>query len=217
MYFDAVGAVVRTFTNTIISYLPNLIGGILILAIGLVLAQILRKVLLSVFGFFKIGKLIMMSNAAREKEVKIWEDILVELISWAVVILFLIPASEVWGLSQVSIVLNQLLFYIPNVFVAVVIGFIGLIVSNLVAELVRHSVRTAGGKSANTLSVLARYAIVFFTVLIVLNQLGIAQDLIRILFTGIIAMLAIAGGLAFGLGGQTVAREILEDFRKSVK
>jgi hypothetical protein len=57
----------------------------------------------------------------------------------------------------------------------------------------------------------------FFTILVVLNQLGVAQDLIRILFTGIVALLALAGGLAFGLGGQTAAKEILEEVRNKLK
>ena len=73
-----------------------------------------------------------------------------------------------------------------------------------------------GAKSSNALSTLARYAIIFFTILIVLNQLGIAQDLVRILFTGIVAMLAIAGGLAFGMGGKDLAKDILEDLRRKV-
>ena len=217
MYLEPVNEVIVTFAGSVVRYIPNLIGGLLILGIGLVLAQIARRLLDSFFGFFKFGMLVRRTNIGSEKEVKIWEDILIELISWSVVILFLIPAAEVWGLTRVTEVLNQLLFYLPNVLVAVVIGFIGLLVANLVADLVRHSVRTMGATSAKTLSAVARYSIVFFTALIVLNQLGIAQDLVRILFTGIVAMLAIAGGLAFGLGGQSVAKEILEDFRKSIK
>jgi hypothetical protein len=217
MYFNAVNDAVQSFTRTTISYLPNFFGGLIIFAIGLILAQIVRKLLTSIFGFFKLGMLIKRTNLAKEKEVKIWEDILIELISWAVVILFLIPTAEVWGLTRVTVVLNQLLFYLPNVFVAVVVAFIGLIMANLISDLVRQGSRTAGSASSNTLGAIAQYAIIFFTALVVLNQLGIAQDLIRILFTGIVAMIAIAGGLAFGLGGQTVAKEMLEEFRKSVK
>lgn len=216
MLFEAVNPVISTFLRSFIAYLPNLFGGLLIFAIGLVLAEILRKVLVSLFNFFKLELIIKKTKLAGEKEVKIWKEILAELLRWSVVILFLIPAVEVWGLSKVTIVLNQLLFYLPNVLVAVVIGFIGLIFANLVSDLVKHSVKTVGSTSANTLAVLAKFSIVFFTVLIVMNQLGIAQDLIRILFTGIVAMLALAGGLSFGLGGKDIAKEILEEFKKKL-
>ncbi len=216
MIFDTVNPVINNFVSSTSSYLPNFLGGLLILAIGLVLSQIVRKVLVSLFDFFKLGVLIGKTKFAREREVQVWENIVVELVSWATVILFLIPAAEVWGLAQVTVVLRQLLFYIPNVLVAVVIGFIGLIFANLAADIIRQSVRAMGAASANALSALARYAILFFTILIVLNQLGIAQDLVRILFTGIVAMLAIAGGLAFGLGGKDLAKDILDELRKKV-
>lgn len=214
MVFEAINPVLSSFWRSFYNYLPNLFGGLLILAIGLVLAEILRKIFITLFNFLRLDLLIKKTKLATEKEVQIWRDIIAELTRWTVVILFLIPSVEVWGLSRVTVVLNQLLFYLPNVLVAVVIGFVGLIFANLVSNLVKHSVKTVGATSANSLSALAHFAIVFFTVLIVLNQLGIAQDLIRILFTGIVAMLAIAGGLAFGLGGKDIAREILEEFRK---
>ena len=99
---------------------------------------------------------------------------------------------------------------------AVVIGFIGLVIANLVHDLVIHTYRGLGSTSVNLLGTVARYAIVFFTALVVLNQLGVAADLIRILFTGIVAMLAIAGGLAFGLGGQDSAKKALDQFLKRV-
>ena len=62
-----------------------------------------------------------------------------------------------------------------------------------------------------------QWAISIFVILAVLNQLGVASDLIRILFTGIVAMIAIAGGIAFGLGGQDSARQVLEEFKKRIK
>lgn len=214
--FYTVNDIVQTFLQSFMLYLPNLLGGLLIFVIGLIIAQLMRRLLASIFDFFKFDLLVKKTKLASGQEVNIWKEILVELLGWSVVILFLIPAAEVWGLSRVTEVLKQLLFYLPNVLVAVIIGFIGLIFANLVSDVVRHSVRTVGSTSANTLAALARYSIAFFTVLIVMNQLGIAQDLIRILFTGIVAMIAIAGGLAFGLGGKDLAKNILEEFKKNV-
>src|SRR3989344_7641988 len=215
--FDAMQSIVTTFFRSLVLYLPNFIGGLVILAIGLVLSQIVRSLVSTLFSVFKLDEIIKQARIGKKEQVKVWQDLLTELAGWSVVILFLVPASEVWGLSKVSDILNNILYYIPNVLVAVVIGLIGLVIANLVADFVRHSARTVGSTSANTLSALGRYAIVFFTILIVLNQLGVAQDLIRILFTGIVALVAIAGGLAFGLGGQNAAKDVLDEFRRSLK
>lgn len=216
MLVETINSVISTFFKKLVDYLPNLLGGILVLGFGLILAEITRKILISLFKFLKLSILLKKTRLLKEKEVLIWEEILAEIIRWSIVILFLIPSVEIWGLSKVTMVLNQLLFYLPNVLVAVIIGFIGFIFANLVSDLVRHSLQTIGSAFSNTLAALARFSIVFFTVLIVMHQLGIAQDLVRILFTGIVAMLALAGGLAFGLGGKDIAKEILEELRKKL-
>lgn len=216
MVADTINPIISTFLNSIIGYFPHFFAGLLIFIIGLIIAEILKKILLSLFRLFKLKVLLSRWKVASEKEVKIWEEIFAELLRWSMVVLFLIPAAEVWGLSKITGVFNQLLFYLPNVLISVVIGFVGIIFSHLIADLVKQSVKSVRPVSAVMLSALARYAVIFFTVLIVMNQLGIAQDLIRILFTGIVAMLALAGGLAFGLGGKEVAKDLLDTLRKKL-
>ncbi len=212
-----VDKVITNFWAKFTNYLPDFFGGLLILIIGLILASLLKGFITTIFRFLKLEAIFQKTKVLAKSEVRIWEDVLAEILRWTVVILFLIPTLEVWGLSRATAVLNQFLFYLPNIIVAVIIAFIGLLAANLVADLVRHSIKTIGATSANTIAVSAKGVIVFFTVLIILNQLGVAQDLIRILFTGIVAMLAIAGGLAFGLGGKDIAKEILEELRKKLK
>lgn len=205
------------FFQSLGSYLPSLFGGIVILVIGLLIGGIVKHVLVTVLNFLKVEALFERAKLFKKSEVKIWENVLIELLKWALIIVFLVPALEVWGLSQATVFLNEFLIYLPNVIIAVVIGFVGLLAANLVSDLVRHSVRSIGATSANSLAVFTKGAITFFTVLVVLNQLGVAQDLIRILFTGIVAMLALAGGLAFGLGGQDFAKEILDELKRKLK
>lgn len=214
---ELVNGVVSKFWIRFINYLPDFFGGLIILVMGLILSGVIKKFLQTILRFLRIDALLQKTRLLDKSEVKIWEEVLLEIIRWTVVILFLIPTLEVWGLSRATTVLNQFLFYLPNVIVAVVIGFVGLLSANLVADVVKHSIDTIGTTSAKTLAVFAKGIITFFTCLIVLNQLGVAQDLIRILFTGIIAMLAIAGGLAFGLGGKDQAKELLDQLRKKLK
>lgn len=223
---EAVAATVSTVVVTSLanlgSYLPQFLGGLVVLLIGLAVAAILREIVLRVLRFValerwleKVGQFLTRPGR-RPREALLWSDLLAELVRWAVVILFLIPAAEAWGLPRVTEVLNQVLFYLPNVFVATVVGFVGLAVANLTHDVVRNASRGLGSESTNLLANVARYALVFFTALVVLNQLGVASDLVRILFTGVVAMLALAGGLAFGLGGQSTARKALDEFLRRV-
>lgn len=214
---DLVNGILLNFFRKLSIYLPNFFGGLLILLIGLVLASILKRILISIFSFFKLELLLQKTKLMNNVEVALWEEVFAEILKWTVVILFLIPTLEVWQLSRATLVLNQFLFYLPNVIVAVIIGFVGLLTANLVSDLVRHSIHSLGSTFAQTLSVFAKATIVFFTILIVMNQLGVAQDLVRILFTGIVAMISLAGGLAFGLGGKEMATELLKELRRKLK
>ena len=205
------------FIQNLANYLPSLFGGLIILIIGLLIGSIVKHVLMSLFNFLRVENLFEKAKIFKKIEIRIWEEVLTEILKWSLIVVFLVPALEVWGLSRATVFLNQFLLYLPNVIVAVVISFVGLLAANLGADLVRHSVHTMGSTSANSLAVFTKWAVTFFTVLVVMNQLGVAQDLIRILFTGIVAMLALAGGLAFGLGGRDLAHELLEELKNKLK
>src|SRR3989344_4106139 len=208
-----IASIVSNFFTGIALYLPQFIAGLLLLLVGLLIAGVIKQVILGFFNLLKLEKWAKDANVPPSYDVKVWPVLFAELLRWTVLILFLVSAVETWGIKKVGDVLNQLLLYLPNVFVAVVIGMVGVVVGNLVADVIRHSSKSLGAHSAGTLSTLGRYSIYIFTSLIVLHQLGVAADLIRILFTGVVAMLALAGGLAFGLGGQDTARDVLRNLR----
>ena len=214
--FDSTNFVLVQFWSRFVNYLPDFFGGLLIVITGYVVAIILKKLLLAILSFSRIDSILNKTKLISTREVRLWEAVLAELVKWTVIILFLIPTLETWGLSRATEVLNQFVFYIPNVIVAVIIGFVGIVVSNLSADVVRQGSKSAGDSASGSLAIFARSTILFFTILIMLNQLGVAQDLIRIFFTGLITMLAIAGGLAFGLGGKDHARELLDELKKKL-
>lgn len=220
----SVGDIVTNSLKSLGSYLPQFLAGLVLLLVGLAVAAILKEIVIRFLTLLRVdewfgnvtdwfGKL----KSEQAVRGKVWPKLLAELVRWTVVILFLVPAAEAWGLSKVTELLNQFLLYVPNVFVAVVIAFIGIVVANLVSDIVKNASKSLGGTSSNLLSNTGKYALYFFTVLVVLNQLGVASDLVRILFTGIVAMIAIAGGLAFGLGGQDSAKRIWGELQKRVE
>lgn len=214
---DIINVVLVNFFKSIGNFLPNLLAGILILLIGFLIGSIAKHLFVTLFNFLRFDDLFHKTKLIQKGQIKIWIEVLTEIFKWMLIIVFLIPTLEIWGLSKATSVLNDFLYYLPNIIVAVIIAFVGLLAGNLGADLVKHSVKTIGSKSANSLAVFTKWTINFFTILIVLNQLGVAQDLIRILFTGIVAMLSLAGGLAFGLGGKDFAKEILENLKKKLE
>lgn len=200
--------------DSVRSYLPRFLAGLVVLMIGLVVSSLVKRLVLSLLKALRVGKFLVTIRMVKEEgEIKVWEVIIAELIRWSLTILFLVPTAEVWGLPKVTDILNQMLLFLPNVFVAVIVGLIGAVFANLTYDVVKQGAKSLGSSVANSLSVVAKYAILFFTVLVILNQLGVASDLVRILFTGLVAMLALAGGLAFGLGGQDSAKEILKELK----
>lgn len=217
---NSLGVLITSLFSTmfggLLAYLPQFLAGLIVLLMGLVVAAISKHIILIFFKVVKIEKWLEEAKVAKEKDVRVWPEIISELVRWSVVVLFLVPAAEIWGVPRVTDVLSQLLFYLPNVFVAVIVGLVGVVAANITHDIVKHGSKSLGSSSANALANIARYSILFFTALIVLHQLGVASDLIRILFTGIVAMLAIAGGLAFGLGGQDLAKEILKGLLKKL-
>lgn len=209
--------VFAAFYRKTMNYLPNFFYGLLVLFLGILLSGIVKQVWLSLVNFLKVGKLLKSAKIGTDKSIAIWAEVLGELFKWVTIILFLVPTVEVWGLSRMVVVLNSLLFYLPNVIVAVIIALVGYVVANLSYEIVLNSVKSLHNRLSKTVAGFARYSILTFTALVVLNQLGVAQDLIRILFTGIVFMIALAGGLAFGLGGKEFAQDTLRDLQKSLK
>ncbi len=129
------------------------------------------------------------------------------------ILVFLIPAFNILGLTQVNTFLNEVLVYIPQVIVAAIILFIASVASDLLSGMVSGATKAMGSNMANILGSMTRSAIWIFAFMIALSQLGIAAQYMSILFTGIIAMLALAGGLAFGLGGKDAAADLIKEIR----
>jgi len=211
---DTLSSTLNTSVQAIVAFAPKFVLGLIFLLIGIIIAAFLKQVLKELFRFLKVDSYLAKYGVPETKEGAQWSNIIAEIARWFVIIAFLIPTADVWGLGRFASVLDGLLGYLPNVFVAVLLLLVGFVVARLVHDLVLASVHGLSRESAKSVAMIAKYSVLVFVFLVVLNQLGIASDLIRILFSGIVAMLAIAGGLAFGLGGKDAAKDAIEKLRK---
>ena len=132
-------------------------------------------------------------------------------------LIMLVAAFDILGLSQINSYLTQVLVYIPEVVVAAAILYVASIASDILGGLVHGSTHALGSRIAHLLGTGTRVAIWVFAVLAALTQLGIAAQYMFTLFTGFVAMVAIAGGLAFGLGGKDAAAELIKEIRTEIK
>ena len=199
------------------AFIPKFVAGLIIILIGIIVAAILKQVVVALLRSLKIDIFLKRYGVPGLKDEFTWTNILAELVRWFVIIVFLIPTADVWNLPRITTVLNEFLMYLPNVFVAAVIAMVGFVIARLAHDVILVSAKNIDSKTASTIATVARWAVNVFVILAVLTQLGVAADLIRILFTGLVAMMAIAGGIAFGLGGQASAKDSVENIRKRLK
>lgn len=130
------------------------------------------------------------------------------------IFLFFIEATKLAEFHQVSQFLNDVIGYVPEVIIAVLIMLVGIRMGNVMSGIIKTSFGFTKSSTANVLGIAAKYTILTFAVLAALSQLQIADILVQTLFVGFVAMLTLAGGLAFGLGGKDVVRELLEAIKK---
>lgn len=204
-----------------VAFVPSLIGAIIIFALGWVIAAALGRLATRVLSVAQVDKIFDSLGVMKmvHKSGLDWEfsGFIGWLVKWFLVIAFFLAASDVLGLKEVANFLNSILGYIPNIFVAAIILLIAALVADFLEKLIKASMKAAGFAAPSTVGVMVRWSVWIFAFLAIFDQLGIAQNLVNTLFMGFVAFLAIAGGLAFGLGGQGVAKEMLEGLSKEMR
>jgi hypothetical protein len=218
---DTVSSSFQDLWVRFIDFLPSLVGALLVIIIGWMIASALGKLvakLLKKLWLDKALKKIRIGEVFEKAGVPFnISNSLGFLVKWFLIIVFMLAAADILRLTQVTEFLNRVLLYIPNVVIAVVIMLVGVLFANFLAQIIEHGVKAARLEAGHFLAGIAKWAIIIFATLAALVQLGIASSLLQILFTGLIAMLAIAGGLAFGLGGRQHAEKVLSNLEKDLK
>src|SRR5918999_1610839 len=190
------------------SYLPQLIGAIVILIVGYVVARVLQAIVgrvLQGIGFdrwMERGGIKQFFDRAETNQTPV--SILGALVFWFVFIIAITMAADALGIPQVSAVLTQLIAYIPSIIAAILILILAALLANFISGIVR------GATGSDILSSIARYAIIVYAVFAAITQLGIAVELTAPTFLIVLGAVALGAAIAFGLGGREVAQDILQ-------
>lgn len=218
---DVVRTSLLTLWSGVAAFVPRLVAAVIVFLVGWLVAVLLGKLA------YHIVRVLHVDNALTKVGFRqAWERsgyhlntaaLFYELVKWFFIIVFLMAATNILGLQQVTEFLRTVVYYLPNVIVAAVILLIGILVAKLLENLVGASVRAAGLASANFLGVVTKWSVFLFALLISLAQLRVADEVIRIIIIGAVGAGALAVGLSFGLGGVKHADELIGTLRKKIE
>jgi small-conductance mechanosensitive channel len=204
-----------------VNFVPGLLGAIILFVIGWVVGSIVGKAISQLLVAIKLDKLF--ENAG----VKDFTDragirfsvsgFFGGIVKWFIIIVFLMASLQIIGLTQVNDFIGQaVVYYLPKVMIAAFVLIIATVIADAVKKLIQAGAKAMNVHSANFLGSIAKYAIWIFALIIALSELGIATYFMQVLFMGFVVMFAIAGGLAFGLGGKEAAARTIEKISRDI-
>lgn len=198
-----------------VGFIPNLIAALVVFFVGWAIAVAIGRIVEKLIIILRINQAFEnirgLKDAAGRAGLKINIPLLIgEIVKWFLIIVTLLAATDILGLREVSAFLREVLAYIPNVVVAALILVIAVVLGNFVYRTVAASVKAAGFGAGPAIAAVSKWAIIIFAFMAALAQLNVAVQLIQTVLTAIFAMLALAGGLAFGLGGKDMAAKWLK-------
>ncbi|MBI2042344.1 MAG: hypothetical protein HYT21_01130 [Candidatus Nealsonbacteria bacterium] len=203
------------------NFIPALIGAVVVFVIGWFIAVGVGKLVseaLKRLNFNRMFEKGAWKEALEKAEFKVDAAGFVGMVAqWVLVIVFLLASVEILGLTQFAEFLNSVLAYLPNVIVATFIFVAAVIISELLEKVLRAAVESIKVGYGHLVGVIVKWSIWIFALLAILIQLQVAPSLINTLFTGLVAVIVVSAGLAFGLGGREIAAEVLRDLYKKLK
>ena len=202
----------------ILDYLPILLGALIILIVGWIVANAIRRLvdwLLKAARFDALADKAGISEVLRKGDLKISARHVVSgLVYWLVMIMVLVMAVDALGLPKGSDVLASLFAYVPKVIAALLVLVVAMFLASFVSEIVRTACGNAKLPSPEVIAGVSRWAIIIFAVTIAMEELGIAPLLVGTAFNIILGGVVLALALAFGLGGKDAAAKYLEELRQ---
>lgn len=204
-----------------LAILPKLLLAIIFFMVGWIVGKLVCKAIAHLFSALKIDRLFSDAGIGRIMDRAGYHftvgELLGGIVKWFIILVFLVSSLELIGLVEVNQFLVQIVSYLPHVIIAALILIAANLIADLLKKIISGSSRVAHLRSAQMMGAVASYAVWVFAFIFALSELGIAPQFMQILFIGIVAMFAISGGLAFGLGGKEAASRVIENVREDMK
>lgn len=201
-------------------FLPKLLGSIIVLVIGWFIAIGLGRLVAEILKQLKFNKIFERAGwkeALDKAELKVDpSEFIGAICKWILVIVFLLASVEILGFVQFADFLKSVVAWLPNLIVASAIFVVTVILTDILEKIIKAGVKKMEVGYADFLGMAVRWAIFIFAGLAILLQLGITPTIINTLVMGFVGMIALALGLAFGLGGKDAAARLIEDVKEKI-
>jgi Conserved TM helix len=216
---DAVLVSVTDALRNFLGFLPALVGALIVVILGWILSGFIAGLIekgLKAVGFERASDSAGISGFIQRSGTD-WtaSRVVAEIVKWFIRLVAIQAAAQILGMGQITAIINSILLFLPNLIVALAIIVLGAFIAKFVAGVVRSSVAEMGFSNPDLIAAIARYGIIAFAVVAAIDQLGIAETVVNTLLIGTVGALALAVGLAFGLGGQQTAGRLTESWYAS--
>ncbi len=203
----------------VMQFIPQLIVALLVLIVGWIIAGIVAGLVRKAFKTLHIDDALdkagvddLSNRAGFRFRPGYFAGMIVK---WFIIIAFAVVSFDILGLEEVTVFMREVVLgYLPQVFAAALILFVGVFVANLARNVLTASLQAAGTKNTALYGKLTYALVITFTIMAIMNQLQIADELVETLFMGIVFALSLGAGLAFGLGGKDAAGRFIEHVTK---
>ncbi len=207
--------------SIIYNIVPKLIGALIVFGIGFLLGKWAKRIVVKVLESINLSKLAQKTTLEAfldkaDVKTKI-EEVIGGFVKWIIVLLFTIASINMLGIPTISDVLNGVLSFVPRIVSAIFVLGIGVLLAGVIESLVKGAAGQFDVKLGRLLGKIASYVMVIVASMAAFNELGIAKELINILFIGLVSMLALGFGLAIGLGAKDLVSTVLNDWYKQLK
>ncbi|MFA5012999.1 MAG: hypothetical protein WC520_00325 [Candidatus Paceibacterota bacterium] len=207
--------------ENVITFLPTLLAAIVVFIIGWIISIWIGKIIARILSTIKFDELFSRTgwkDALEKAEIAVSpSDFIGAIVKWILVIVFLLVATDILQWSAFASMLQKLVLWLPNLIIAIIILVVAIVIADILEKIMKAMVKKMGVSMVNFLGSVIKVAIYVFAVLAALSQLEIAPAVVNSLITGFIAMLALALGLSFGLGGKDMAARLLEEARRKIE
>ena len=212
---------VREMLSRVAVFLPTLIGVLVILIVGWIIAGILKSIVV------KVLKLIQLDTASEKSGLgdvlrrggikQTVAELIGVLIYWLVMLLVFMTALNALGMTVAAALLDKVILYIPNVIAAIFIMALGIFFASMIGTIVRTASGNAGISQAKFLGQLTQVVIMVFTVVVTLEQLNIAATVLTFALNIILGSMGLAMALAVGIGSKDIAGKLMQELVDKIK
>lgn len=215
---NRITSIVQAKYDSFIELAPFILGALAMFIFGLIVAELASRGIIAMSERLKLellaDKLGLKHFLEHTKSKHTSSHVIAKGVKGYLIFLFFIEATKIAQLTEVAEFLTTIIGYVPDLIIALFIILVGIRIGHTMELIIKTSLGFAKATTGEALGIAAKYTIIIFAVLAALSQVQIAEILIQTLFIGFVGMLTIAGGLAFGLGGKDVVKELLEALKR---